>query len=73
MPVMNGYEATKHIIRNNLSNNSPIVAVTANAFKEDLDRCINCGMSDYLIKPIQQKTIASILKKYCHKKRSSKI
>jgi len=72
MPVMNGYEATKHIIRNNLSNNSPIVAVTANAFKEDLDRCINCGMSDYLIKPIQQKTIASILKKYCHKKRVQK-
>ncbi|KPA18272.1 multi-sensor signal transduction multi-kinase [Candidatus Magnetomorum sp. HK-1] len=69
MPVMNGYDAAKHIKKYHIAKNTPIVAVTANAFKQDLDRCIACGMSDYLIKPIQQKTIAGILKKYCHKKR----
>ena len=52
MPVMNGYEAT-HAIRN-LSNgkaNTPIIAMTANVMKEEVDRCYEAGMDDFIGKP----------------------
>jgi len=65
MPVMDGYEAAQEICKNNLAPGVPIIAVTANAFKKDLDRCLACGMTDYLVKPVQQDMIARILKKYC--------
>ena len=67
MPVMNGYDASTVIHEQKLAPHTPIIAVTANAYKEDLDRCIACGMSDYLVKPIQHSDIFDILKKYCHK------
>ncbi len=52
MPVMDGVEATK-IIKNKYGDNSPkICAVTANALKEDLDKCFNAGMDNYLTKPV---------------------
>jgi len=50
MPVMGGLEATK-IIRNELKNNIPIVALTAAEFQEEKDRCYEVGMTDYLAKP----------------------
>ena len=68
MPVMNGYDASIQIRKQKLAPNTPIVAVTANAFKKDLDHCLSCGMTDYLIKPVQQETIAQILHKYCNSK-----
>lgn len=52
MPVMNGYEAT-HAIRN-LSNgkaNIPIIAMTANVMKEEVERCYEAGMNDFIGKP----------------------
>ncbi len=55
MPVMDGYEAAR-IIRSDRSNvlnhEVPVVAVTANAMREDQQRCIDAGMDGYLIKPI---------------------
>ncbi|MBF0516050.1 MAG: PAS domain S-box protein [Nitrospirae bacterium] len=55
MPQMNGLEATRHI-RNSKSGefnpNIPIIAMTANAFKDDKDRCLSAGMNDYISKPI---------------------
>ncbi|MBF0452616.1 MAG: response regulator [Candidatus Magnetomorum sp.] len=68
MPVMNGYDAATIIQKENLAQNAPIIAITANAYKKDLDRCIECGMSGYLVKPIQQDDISSLLKKYCSEK-----
>ena len=50
MPVMNGIEATK-VIRK--SYNIPIIALTANASKQEADRCIEVGMNEYLSKPFQ--------------------
>ena len=54
MPLMDGYEATPKI-RESMQNTTkkiPIIAMTANAFKEDIERCIACGMNDHISKPI---------------------
>ena len=54
MPVMDGFEATQ-CIRNSGAPyaNTPIIAVTANAFSSDKERCLQSGMNDYLSKPFQ--------------------
>jgi len=51
MPVMNGYEAVS-FIRNELKNNIPIIAMTANAMAGEREKCLNLGMDDYISKPI---------------------
>ena len=66
MPEMDGYEATKTIRALNLDNAKtiPIVAMTANVFKEDIDRCLECGMNDHLAKPIDEKAVVEKILKY---------
>ena len=51
MPEMNGYEATK-IIRDELKNNIPIIAMTAHAMAGEREKCLQLGMNDYISKPI---------------------
>lgn len=52
MPVMDGYETTKAIrMMTPPLRNIPIIALTANATKNDIERCISAGMNDYLPKP----------------------
>lgn len=51
MPVMNGYEAAT-IIRKELKNNIPIIAMTAHAMSGERERCLHLGMNDYISKPI---------------------
>lgn len=51
MPVMNGYEATG-IIRNEMENDIPIIAMTAHAMSGEKERCLSLGMNDYISKPI---------------------
>jgi PAS domain S-box-containing protein len=52
MPVMDGYEATKAIrMMQPPMNTVPIVALTANATKNDIEKCLAAGMNDYLAKP----------------------
>jgi PAS domain S-box-containing protein len=52
MPVMDGYEATKAIrLMDPPMKNIPIVALTANATKKDVEKCLAAGMNDYLPKP----------------------
>lgn len=52
MPVMNGYEATK-AIRNlpNEKSKIPIIAMTANVMKEEVERCYDAGMNEFIGKP----------------------
>ncbi|OYQ61895.1 hypothetical protein B9G53_25240 [Pseudanabaena sp. SR411] len=59
MPEMDGYEATTAIRQlDSAKNKIVIVAMTANAMKEDRDRCIASGMDDYLSKPIRKEDLA---------------
>lgn len=62
MPVMDGIEATK-IIRQKLRVTTPIVALTANAFNEDKERCAEAGMDGFLSKPIDKKELLDFVNK----------
>ncbi|NCE64911.1 response regulator [Pseudoflavonifractor sp. 524-17] len=65
MPVMDGYEATAAIRGLKREDAGiPIIAMTADAFSEDIQRCLECGMNDHLAKPIDIQTVAYKLKKY---------
>ena len=63
MPVMDGYAATRHI-RNSRQPDIPIIALTANAMSADRDRCLGAGMSDYLAKPVDPKSLAEALTRW---------
>lgn len=65
MPVMDGYEATAAIRKLERPDaDIPIIAMTADAFSEDIQRCLACGMNDHLAKPIDIQAVTSKLKKY---------
>lgn len=66
MPRMNGYEATIQLRKQGLS--SPIVAVTANAVKGDMEKCLQSGMDDYLSKPFTKQEVQASLDKWMGKK-----
>jgi PAS domain S-box-containing protein len=61
MPVMDGLEATKRIRK--LGYQTPILALTANAFKDEIDRSVEAGMNDFVSKPFDEHIL---LKKMCH-------
>ena len=66
MPVMDGFEATKAIRDLTSSVSSPqipIIAMTAHALKEDRDRCIGMGMTDYVSKPVNSEELARVIKR----------
>ncbi len=63
MPKMDGIEATK-VIRKELKLSTPIIALTANAFKTKLKECKEAGMNDYVIKPFQEKVLLQTIVKH---------
>ena len=64
MPVMSGLEATKIICKTYPREKRPlIVAMTANAMKEDEDACRAAGMDDYLSKPIRPESLKASLER----------
>ena len=65
MPVMGGYEAA-HMIRNSGRQDAdiPIIAMTADAFSEDIQKCLEAGMNAHVSKPIDAPSVARLLKKY---------
>ncbi len=54
MPEMDGYETTRHIraLNNHHAQRVPIIAMTANAFREDVEQCFEVGMNAHVGKPI---------------------
>jgi CheY-like chemotaxis protein len=75
MPEMDGYEATRHIRtierdrlteaeRENPPKRIPVVAMTANVFREDIEKCLAAGMDDHVGKPLDLNEVMEILKKY---------
>ena len=66
MPQLNGYEATRAIraLGTPQSQSVPIVAMTANAFREDIEACLAAGMNGHLMKPIDLDSLLSTLKEY---------
>ena len=66
MPILDGYEATKEIRK--INKNIPIVALSANALKRDMEISKNIGMNDHLNKPIETEKLFAILLKYISKK-----
>ena len=69
MPMMNGLEATR-AIRSLSSPDAqliPIIAMTANAFPEDIAATRQAGMNEHLSKPVNMKHFQTVLKKWCHK------
>ena len=70
MPEMDGFAATKavreYLEKNekSISKQVPIIALTANAFPEDKEKCIKAGMDDHLAKPFEQDQLKEILLKW---------
>ena len=63
MPVMDGYETTRHI-RNKLKNPVPIIAMTAHALASEREECLKTGMNDFLPKPFQMEELRRLMLKY---------
>jgi signal transduction histidine kinase/DNA-binding response OmpR family regulator len=65
MPEMDGYEATRQL-RELERRGAPrirIIAMTANAMREDRERCLACGMDDYLTKPVRREELSGALER----------
>lgn len=63
MPVVNGYEATR-LLRNSSFKDIPVIALTADVMKDDIDACFLSGMNDYLCKPISIRLLNKMLAKW---------
>ena len=65
MPVMNGYEATEAIRKLERPDAGlPIIAMSADAFSDDIEHCKRCGMNEHVSKPIDVDRLIQILEKY---------
>ena len=64
MPVMNGYEATKAIRQSSheLAKAIPVIAMTANAFSEDIQHSLAAGMNAHISKPVEMEVLKKTIK-----------
>ncbi|MCL2718379.1 MAG: response regulator [Lachnospiraceae bacterium] len=69
MPKMDGYEATRNIraLPDPHITKLPVIAMTANVFKSDIDECISAGMDDHLGKPLDIGRVMEVLRSYLKK------
>ena len=67
MPLMDGYEATRQIRKLDRTDafSIPIIALTANAFAEDVRHALDCGMNAHLAKPLDVKKMIHTIACYC--------
>jgi CheY-like chemotaxis protein len=67
MPVMDGYEATREIRRQEVESGltrTPIIALTANAMEGEREHCQNAGMDEFITKPVKAKQLKSVVELY---------
>ena len=64
MPNMNGYDATRAIRQLPAEQNTIIIAITANAMKEERQKCLDCGMDDYISKPMSKAALVEVVQKW---------
>ena len=65
MPVLDGFDCTKRIRTNKEAYGEPyIIAITANAYKEDKQKCLRAGMNDFVAKPIELNFLNTAISKY---------
>ena len=70
MPIMNGYDAARAIRALEGERSSvPIVAMTANAFEEDRQRALDCGMNDHVAKPIDVQVLSDVINRILSQKK----
>ena len=71
MPVMDGYECTQRIRAHEAANpqagHLPVIALTANVFEDDRNRCMTDGMDDFLRKPVDLAELVKTLRKHAGK------
>lgn len=67
MPEMDGYEAIMHIRSSTKHEQLPIIALTAKAMKDDREKCLKAGASDYISKPLNLEQLLSLLKVWLYK------
>jgi signal transduction histidine kinase/DNA-binding response OmpR family regulator len=74
MPEMDGYEATRRIRGMDAGRGKgiPIVAMTANVFREDIERCLEAGMNDHVGKPLNPDDVLGKLRKFLPAKKSNR-
>jgi signal transduction histidine kinase len=65
MPQMDGLEATRRIRKT--GNTVPIIAMTANVFKEDIEKCLEAGMDDHMGKPFDMAKVMKKIRRYWNK------
>lgn len=78
MPNMDGAEGVRNIRKLNRTDDLtiPVIAMTANAFKEDIQKCMDAGMNEHLAKPVDIKKMLEVLGSYrrkwnnCEKRRN---
>jgi CheY-like chemotaxis protein len=64
MPEMDGYETARRIRGLDRGEKIPIIAMTANVFREDIEKCLSAGMNDHIGKPVEIEELIRKLKKY---------
>ena len=66
MPVMDGVEASRMIRKLNhpQARTIPVIAMTANVFAEDIEKCLSAGMNDHMSKPVDVNDLIELLRKY---------
>lgn len=67
MPEMNGLDATREIrsMDRQDAKNIPIIAMTADAFSDDIKACLDCGMNAHVAKPLNMRELLRLLQRYC--------
>ncbi len=72
MPEMDGYETTRMIRKMGKYKSLPIIALTAKAMKEDREKCIEAGVSDYITKPVDNNRLLALLRVWIDRQEQGK-